>query len=71
MKNPKVWISWAEMEWGVGEKDRSREIYNVAFEAGCEGEESIWKSMLDKEIEDGDSSKVREIYDKYYLNLNY
>lgn len=67
MKNPRVWISWAEMEWGVGEKDRAREIYNVAFEAGCEGEEAIWKSMLDKEIEEGDVSKVREIYEKYFL----
>ena len=45
MKNPKVWISWAEMEWGVGEKDRSREIYNVAFEAGCEGDTEDYHDM--------------------------
>lgn len=60
-----IWIKYAELEQLLDDLDRVRAIYELAVEQPIlDVPELIWKSYIDFEKEQGNTQKVRELYER-------
>jgi len=60
-----AWTKFAELEKNVGETERCRAIFELAItQAALDMPEMLWKSYIDFEIDEGESAKVRDLYQR-------
>ncbi|KAL6708459.1 NineTeen Complex (NTC) component [Coniothyrium glycines] len=63
--NSQTWISFAELERGLDDIDRSRAIFETAVdEPELDMPELVWKSYIDFEEGEGEYEKVRALYER-------
>jgi crooked neck len=60
-----AWCRYAGLEQSVGETERSRAILELAVQQETlDAPELVWKAFIDFEIEEGDSTRVRALYER-------
>jgi len=63
--NCSAWCKYAGLEQSVGETDRCRAIYELAVaQPALDAPEILWKAYIDFEIDEGDSARVRKLYER-------
>jgi crooked neck len=63
--NCQAWCKYAGLEQSVGETDRCRAIFELAIQQGTlDTPELVWKAYIDFEIDEGDSARVRSLYER-------
>jgi crooked neck len=60
-----AWQQFAELEKGLEEDERARAIFELAVsQSELDAPEQLWKAYIDFEIELGEFSNVRSLYDR-------
>lgn len=64
-QNCNAWTKYAELEKSLGETERCRGIYELAVnQAALDMPEVLWKAYIDFEIEEGEASNARKLYER-------
>ena len=64
-QNCEAWTKYAELEKSLGESDRCRAILSLAVsQPSLDMPEVLWKSFIDFEIEEGEASNARKLYER-------
>ena len=59
------WTKFAELEGGLEEEERARAIFELAVaQEQLDAPEQLWKQYIDFELERGELSRVRRLYDR-------
>jgi len=64
-QNCGAWSKYAELEKSLGELDRCRAIFSLAIsQPSLDMPEVLWKSFIDFEIEEGEATNARKLYER-------
>lgn len=71
-QNCSAWINYAKLEQSLEEMERCRGIYELAISQNVlDMPELVWKAYIDSEIEQGNTGKVRELYDRLLIKTKH
>lgn len=62
--NCQAWIKFAELERGLDDADRARAILELGTDQELDQPEMLWKSYIDFEIDEGEVTKARTLYER-------
>jgi crooked neck len=63
--NSQTWIEWAELERGLDDLDRARNIFELAVsQPVLDMPEVVWKAYIDFEEEEGEYERTRKLYER-------
>ncbi|KAF2731184.1 TPR-like protein [Polyplosphaeria fusca] len=63
--NGQAWIKFAELERGLDDLERAREIFELAVDLPeLDMPELVWKAYIDFEEEEGEYANVRQLYER-------
>jgi len=64
-QNCEAWTKYAELEKSLGESDRCQAILSLAVsQPSLDMPEVLWKAFIDFEIEEGEASNARKLYER-------
>lgn len=64
-QNSQEWTTFAQLESNLGESERSRAIFELAInQEELDMPEMVWKSYIDFEINEGEFTRVRSLYQR-------
>ena len=67
-----TWIKFAELENLLGDVERARAIFQVAIsQPALDMPEVLWKAYIDFEIEQGETARVRRLYESLLQRTNH
>uniref|UniRef100_A0A914CPJ0 Crooked neck protein n=1 Tax=Acrobeloides nanus TaxID=290746 RepID=A0A914CPJ0_9BILA len=70
--NSMTWIKFAELENLLGDVERARAIFQVAIsQPALDMPEVLWKAYIDFEIEQGETARVRRLYESLLQRTNH
>ncbi|KAF2706763.1 TPR-like protein [Pleomassaria siparia CBS 279.74] len=63
--NWRTWVQFAELERGLDDVDRAREVFEIAVgEAQMDMPEALWKAYIDFEEGEGEYARARQLYER-------